>query len=266
MLMKMMITCGFMLALLTALWLLQDRLIYYPRHYGIPVEHLPSIITPLRYETTEGQQTAFYLAPKAAPLNRVWFVFGGNASLALDWQAGLQRMAAANDCFVLVDYPGFGYSQGYPSARAIDESSEALFVRVAAHLELTAAQLETRLALLGHSLGAAAALQMTARHRPVRIVLLSPFISLRAAASDVFGFWVQPLVRNHYDNQARLLALVGSPPSTTIVHGRRDEIIPVTHSRALAEQFAWLHYIEIEDAYHNDLFDKAEDQLRKVLQ
>jgi pimeloyl-ACP methyl ester carboxylesterase len=64
------------------------------------------------------------------------------------------------------------------------------------------------------------------------------------------------LRRHDYDNVARLEGISGlpSPPVIVIVHGRRDEVIPVEMSRRLATEYpSLIRYIELAGAEHNSL-------------
>lgn len=249
-------------ALLLLPSLFQDRMVYFPRAYE-PGMAVPAPLTRLRYRTGQGEQSAFWWPPAAGEARRVWLVFGGNASLALDWLPVLAALSDARDGFLLLDYPGFGDNEGRPSAAASQEGAEAAWAALARHLAVPPVALERRLALLGHSIGAAAALRFAQGHRPQRLVLVSPFTSLRAVAQYHYGAWVGPLVRNDYDNGAALAALAGTP--AVLIHGSADEVVPVAMGRELAQAHARLRYVEIPGARHNDIFDRGGSALREAL-
>jgi len=131
-----------------------------------------------------GPQTAYLLRP-SGDIDTLWLFFGGNAMLARDWLAFLDKVLThmgehqvprTNTAFLLVDYPGYGRNAGAPSPESVLKSS---------HLALEAAlqQLpEVRVQLLGHSLGAAAAAQLAADWDlpggPGLLVLSAPFIDI----------------------------------------------------------------------------------------
>src|SRR3712207_8818864 len=53
---------------------------------------------------------------------RIWVAFPGNGSLALDWLAFVARDPNPANAYLLVDYPGYGRSEGY--ARSEEHTSE----------------------------------------------------------------------------------------------------------------------------------------------
>ncbi|MCA1764735.1 MAG: hypothetical protein LC633_00515 [Desulfobulbaceae bacterium] len=124
----------------------QHRLIYYPRSYvGKPP--LPERGEVLGYNTGQGRQAAFYLPPAGDPgqvPGRLWLMFGGNASLALDWLGLIKDFPDPEAAFLLVDYPGYGRSEGRPGPAAILESAETALLALAAHLGAPPADLERR--------------------------------------------------------------------------------------------------------------------------
>ena len=117
---------------------------------------------------------------------------------------------------------------------------------------------------MGHSLGAAAILLFAADHNPNKIVLVSPFTSLRDMACRMVGKPLCYLAKHNYDNRARLKEVVEKKPvpEIYIIHGSRDEVIPVTMGRELGEEFsAVVQYQEIPNSSHNTIFMLAEDQI-----
>jgi pimeloyl-ACP methyl ester carboxylesterase len=69
------------------------------------------------------------------------------------------------------------------------------------------------------------------------------------------------LLRENFDNEARLGEILRSkrPPDITIVHGDRDEVIPVEMGRALAASHPGaIRYFEIEGGSHNSVVAREE--------
>ena len=246
----------------------QHQLIYHPRPYrenyrqALPVgaEEIESVLPC-------GRQVAFYLPPRGHGTelpHRVWVAFSGNASLALDWLPILPRASTTGDAFLLIDYPGYGKSAGRASIANTRAAADAAVGALARRLGLAERELEPRLSVLGHSLGAAAALDFAAHHGVGRAVLSAPFTSLREEAGLVAGRLLACLLRENYDNRASLARLAKRNPraQVTIFHGTDDTLIPVTMSRQLAAQFpATVTLHEVPGADHNSILSDARDEL-----
>jgi pimeloyl-ACP methyl ester carboxylesterase len=246
----------------------QHSMIYHPRSYEAGEERG----TTLAYSTSEGRQLAFYIPPdtggEQAP-DRLWVLFSGNASLALDWLGFVERYPGRHDGFLLVDYPGYGRCEGSASPRSIEESTEAAFDRLAQRLHTTRAVLDGKLGVVGHSLGCAAALDFAVNHPVDRVVLLSPFTTLREMAQKTVGWPLCWLLRHKFDNRARLaeLAARGNPPRVDLFHGSLDEVIPVRMGSDLAVNFPrMIAFHEVPEATHNMIQVMARDQIFAAMQ
>ncbi len=248
------------------LFIFQHKLIWFPRHYGPDYKlTLPKTAVELHYTTSEGKQCSFYIPPSGvtAP-GRVWVLFCGNGSKALDWVDLVARAPDKRDGFLLIDYPGYGLCEGSATPAGIRESSGKAFSELAAHLQATPAGLDGKLNVLAHSIGCAAALEFAVLHPVRKVILVAPFTSLRDMARRTVGWPLCWLLRHNFDNRARLAELSArpTPPRVTIFHGSEDALIPKQMGRSLAETFpntATFH--EIPDADHNSIVYDAERQI-----
>ena len=140
----------------------QRKLIYHPREYAVDYKSvLPARAFALEYEASCGKQTAYYIPPSLRPTeppSRLWIFFGGNGSLALDWQYLVHRLPDERAGVLLIDYPGYGTCEGQPSAVSIADSSRKVLPALAKKLGVDEKQLEGGIGVVGHSLGCAAGL------------------------------------------------------------------------------------------------------------
>jgi pimeloyl-ACP methyl ester carboxylesterase len=248
----------------------QGRLIYHPQPYRPDLASvLPKQVEFLPFTTSQGRQTAFWLPPRAGGVpDRVWMCFTGNGDLTLSWLPVVQDVADSNVGFLFVDYPGYGLCEGSCTPGRILASSEAAVVALAQHLALSSDQLDQRMAVLGHSLGCAAALQYAACHPVRRVVLVSPFTSMLAMARRIVGWPLCYVLWHRFDNVARLddLALRVPPPPVTILHGDMDEMIPVQMGRDLAASHpTFVTLYELPNGGHNDILALGQDAIRAAL-
>jgi len=253
-----------LLGVLLMLALFQHKLIYHPRSY--PTGYQPwktSSLELLRYQTAEGSQTAYYLPPENNSVQRVWVLFGGNAGLALDWLGLLAQLSSAGVGFLLIDYPGYGACEGSASPETIRLSTREA---VQAWKREFGLESQPSWATLGHSLGAAAALQFAEDHPVGRIVLLAPFTSLADMVRHLFGGWLVPLLRHPFENRKPLQMVLERNPTPVILiaHGDRDEVVPVEMGRELAAlNPKQIEYLEVPDTGHNDILSKLWARLQQ---
>ena len=242
------IVAGVVVLGVVALYIWQDLLIWHPHPYlQGEVELFPLPLTALVFRTAQGTQTAFYTPPRdgrALP-STLWVLFAGNGSLALDWGDIIRRDTHPGQAFLFVDYPGYGRCEGKPSPASIRENATGAMDTLARRLgqpdgpalARTVAAGGGRLAVMGHSIGTGVTLEFAASRPEVsKVVLISPFTSLRDMARTVVGWPLCWLLRGNFDNRARLdeLAARPTPPAVIIFHGDEDTLVPPAMGRALA--------------------------------
>jgi pimeloyl-ACP methyl ester carboxylesterase len=243
-------------AVIALVYLSQHAMLYHPRPYDARyASYLPGDGVELSFRTGSGKQVAFYL-PRGLGQQipkRLWIAFCGNGSLALDWTGLIGRDRQAGDAFLLIDYPGYGKSEGYAAIATTRAAADGALEALAKHLNTTTDKLEPLLNVLGHSWGTAVALDFATRHSPQRIVLIAVFTNLREEAALVVGGPLSYLLSESYDNLSclRELARRSPPPRVEIFHGTKDDIIPVRMGRALAERFpAFVKFHPVEGGDH----------------
>jgi pimeloyl-ACP methyl ester carboxylesterase len=166
---------------------------------------------------------------------------------------------------LLVDYPGYGKSEGWPNIAKTRSAADGALVALAARLGVEATTLEARLDTMGHSLGAAAALDFASHHPQVRrIILFAPFTSLREEAAIFIGSPLSHLLAGNCDNRAALrqLAQHRPPPRVVVFHGLQDGMIPPGMGRKLAAEFpGFVTFRGIPEANHDTVVATAEDEI-----
>lgn len=191
-------------------------------------------------------------------LLRGWWI-KGRGERALVWYDGnagnisyrLENAKILADLFGLdmavVDYRGYGLSEGTPGEAGLYLDGLAIYDQAAAR-----GFTPERIVIFGRSLGAAVALEVALRRPGSPLILESAFLSAPALARAVYPFVPSFLVRTRFDN-ARKIGQVQGPK--LILHGDRDEIVPFDHGRRLFELAPPPKtFYAIPAATHNDTY------------
>ncbi|HEU4853555.1 MAG TPA: alpha/beta hydrolase [Telluria sp.] len=153
--------------------------------------------------------------------------FGGNAE---DVNGSLGELAAAfpGHAIYLMQYRGYGGSDGAPTEEGLVSDALALYDKVRRRHE--------RIEVAGRSLGSGVAIQLAAARPVDRLVLITPFDSMRDVAGRHYPYLpVRWLLRDPYDSAA-YAPKVNAP--TVLVAAADDEIIPRASTEALFRCFA----------------------------
>jgi fermentation-respiration switch protein FrsA (DUF1100 family) len=173
----------------------------------------------------------------------------GNAGNIGDRVLHARLLADAGLDVFLFDYRGYGRSEGRP-----DEEGTYRDARAARQALLRRDGVDGgRVVYLGESIGGAVALALAVETPPMGLVLQSAFTSVKDMGRLHYPFIPAAIVPDAYPNLRRV-ARIGTP--LLVIHGDRDDIVPVGHGRALFEAAPQPKRLEIvRGAGHNDLLD-----------
>ncbi len=233
--------------LVGAMWpRLVERLVFQPSP-GVDIrpEQLGIEAEDVSLEAEDGTRLhAFFLPAPGDATRAVLFLHGnaGNASHRLPNAAQLARLGAH---VLLLDYRGYGLSEGTPSESGVYADARAAL----SHLVGARRIAPERIVLFGRSIGGAVAVDL-ARDRPLGgVILESTFSSLRDAAEQVLGGLGRLLVSG-FDSKQKI-ARVRAP--LLFFHGDRDDIVDHSLGRRLYEAAPPPKAFEtLEGAGHND--------------
>lgn len=173
----------------------------------------------------------------------------GNAGNVTHRFETMERIAEAGSSVLVIDYRGYGKSEGRPT-------ESGLYTDAAAGYDWLAARgyRPEQIVLHGESLGTAVAVELAARRGSRGLVLEAPFTSARDVASGVLPL-IGPALISGFDS-ARRIRSVRVP--LLVIHGDRDDIIDPALGRrlfALANEPKTLWVVT--GAGHNDLVPAA---------
>ncbi|OGG51899.1 MAG: hypothetical protein A3F84_02795 [Candidatus Handelsmanbacteria bacterium RIFCSPLOWO2_12_FULL_64_10] len=193
--------------------------------------------------TSYGKVEAWFLPPLSQGTgNAPAVIFAhGNGELIDFWPEQFEGLRHLGMGALLVEYPGYGRSEGTPSQQTVTEAFVVAYDTLVARQGVD----PSRIVLLGRSLGGGAVCALAAKRPAAALILLSTFTSVRPLA---WKFLVPGLlVRDPFDNLAVVRAFTGP---VLVAHGTRDGLIPYQHGVALS-QAAQRGRLLTYDAGHN---------------
>jgi len=234
-------------ALLVVMALMEGKLVYFPlrRHDGAPAG-FGLRFEELRLRASDGVSLHGWWIRAGG--DRVLLLFHGNAgniSHRLE-RAKLFSERLGLDLF-LVDYRGFGLSEGRPSEAGLYRDGLAIY---------DAARERgfppERIVLFGESLGCAVAVEVALARPCAGVALETPFLSVPALARRHYPFVPGFLIRTRFDTESKI-ARVG--PRKLFLAAEQDEIVPGSHARRLFERATPpKELFVIRGATHNDTY------------
>lgn len=153
---------------------------------------------------------------------------------------------------VLVDYRGYGRSEGTPSEAGLYADGRAMY-----QAALDRGFLPEQIVLFGRSLGGAVALDVALERACSGVVLETPFLSVTALARTHYPFVPPFLIRTRFDNERKIGRL---QVPKLLVQAERDEIVPLPHVErlfTLAPQPK--RFYLLRGASHNDLYQSTDE-------
>ena len=142
----------------------------------------------------------------------------------------------------LVEYPGYGGTAGKPTQRTVTNAAIVAYDTIAERADVD----QSRIIAHGFSLGGAVAAQLADSRGVHGLILESTFTSMPAMyrSMRIPGF----LCRDPFRTDAILAEYAGP---VLLMHGKRDTIVPPSHSQDLLAIARNATYLEMEGG-HND--------------
>ena len=231
-------------ALLGALWLAQERLIFQPTRSDPALPIVRDSDVHERFVDVPGARLSLLELRRPDPAGVVFFLHG-NAGNLQSWFVNTDFYRRANFDLVMLDYRGYGKSSGRI------ESEAQLHADVLAVWQQVAPRYQGRkVVVYGRSLGTGLAATLSVAIEPDLTMLVSPYQSLLALAREHYP-WVPPAVIRYPLRTDAVIGRIRSP--VLLVHGERDPLIPLHHSRALLTHAPRARLAVVDGAGHNDL-------------
>jgi len=246
-----------------------ERIIFQPsRGVGLTPQSLGIHAEEVFLTSEDGVKLhAFQLPARGEPLGLSLLFLHGNAGNASHRLPNADQLAALGVDVLLLDYRGYGRSEGRPSEDGVYADGRAAL----RHLTEAQGVPQDRLVLFGRSLGGAVAVELARNHAVAGVILESTFSSAGDVAKRVLGFPLGPLLRQRFDSSSK----IGDADCPVLfIHGDQDDIIPIELGQKLFRSALEPKWFEtVHGAGHNDLviiggapyFRRISDFLRRDL-
>ncbi|CCI50486.1 unnamed protein product [Albugo candida] len=254
---------------LTLLFVYQDKLLYFPSIPGAPkltkdnpsgyrhpreydIEHEDVMIP-----TEDGIRIHVWLLKQSNSLGYPTIIFfhgnSGNIGFRLPNAIQLFRNVKCN--ILLVDYRGYGHSEGVPSEIGLQMDAKASLSFLRQHKKID----RNKIVLFGRSLGGAVAVYLATtspKDHLAGVILENTFLSISSmvdAIMPALRYFKSIVLRIEWNNEARITQV--SQP-TLLIAGTADELVPHFHMQRLHTILQSINanvvWYAVENGTHND--------------
>lgn len=231
----------------------QRQLEYFPdtRPPGAPRDSGVPEMREVTVKTDDGLSLVAWFAPPKKKDGRIVVMFHGNGGNIAERAGKARNFLGRGYGVYMAEYRGYGGNAGSPT-------EEGLYRDARAGLKWLEGQgfSPAQFVIYGESIGTGVAVQMASEIKPNILILEAPFSSA-AAVGQANYFWlpVAFLMKDKFDSIAKIGAI---SPALLIVHGDRDNIVPIRFSRDL---FAAANdpkkFVTIGGGGHGDLYSRG---------
>ncbi|MGH9630136.1 MAG: alpha/beta hydrolase [Bryobacteraceae bacterium] len=198
---------------------------------------------------------AWWIEKQDAPLATLHL--HGNGGNITHRSLPARQIAEAGSSVLLLDYRGYGKSDGRPAEAGLYQDADAAYE----HL-ISQGYPPERIIVHGESLGTAIAVDLAARKPCAGVVLEAPFPSVKAVAARVLPL-VGPLLISGFDSQSKI-GKVDAP--LLFVHGTADQVISYDLGKQLYDAAPEpKELLTVEGGDHNDLHIFAGTKYKETL-
>lgn len=222
---------------------------YSPDRMGLKFEDL-------FFTTDDGVKIKGWFVPCVGAKRTILFCHGNAGNIG----HRVEKLKFFNDmgCNVfIIDYRGYGKSNGAPSEAGFYKDAEAAYD----HL-LSRGIAPDQIIGYGESIGGAVIVDLASKKRMRGIILDSTFSSVKDMVRVSYGFVPHWLFRSRFDSESKIKSIT---IPKLIIHSVNDEIVPLQLGRKLYDAASSpKEFLEIYGG-HNSNFYESNDILRKKI-
>jgi fermentation-respiration switch protein FrsA (DUF1100 family) len=200
--------------------------------------------------------------PVESEMVLLWFHGNaGNISYRYDMIRAMMKLPVR---VFIIDYRGYGRSEGTPSERGLYLDARAAWDYLVNERGIS----PERVIIFGKSLGSAPAVDLAAQVEPAGLIVQSGFTSAREMAAAVLPFFPRALLQTKMDSIAKISRV---RCRKLFIHSRADEVVPFKLGYRLYQAAPEpKQFYEVEGAPHNSTYvvggARYLDALRKFIE
>jgi fermentation-respiration switch protein FrsA (DUF1100 family) len=241
-----------------AAYLGQRKLMYFPdTARTAPAEAGLAGVAERVLDTSDGHRVIAWYG-KAEPGRPTLLYFHGNGGSLAIRAPRIARFMAEGWGVYMMTYRGYGGSTGSPS-----EAANVADARLAYAALLKEGVPPSSIIAYGESLGSGIAVRIAAELPVAGVILDAPYTSIVDLAAQAYPFLpVRLFLIDRYDSR-RYIGAIKAP--LLILHGARDEVIPVEMGRELARLAPQPKRLAVfPNGHHSDLYLNGNDAIDAV--
>lgn len=236
-------------------YLFQDNFLFFPKKTPNTASALSndSMIEAVTIKTGDSEYLYGWLCKKTNyQKQKIIIYFGGNGDEVSDLV--LQAKQNLDWAILLVNYPGYGNSDGKPSEKSFFDSALKIYDNLISRRDIDT----NNIVIMGRSIGTGVATFLAYKRKNIGVILISPFASMAKVVNDKLGCLlpINLILKNQFDSKT-YASKINSP--LLCIYGTKDNIIPMRHSKSLMKY--WGGRVESRELIgfnHNNLIGSKE--------
>lgn len=226
---------------------LETTLLYHPAA-GDPVyDPPPQPIQDLELPMPDGTRIHARWAPNPQATGAVLYCHGNGGNIEHHAKNVRDIWDNLHESVLIIDYPGYGYSQGKPTEAGCHAAADAAYDWLTQKQKIVPG----RILIMGESLGGGVAVDLASRRDYRALILVRTFTCVADMADDQFPLlFSASLVTNHFDN---LQKIPQCKQPVFIAQADQDRTIPFRHGERLRQACtAPVDFCVLRGLGHND--------------
>jgi fermentation-respiration switch protein FrsA (DUF1100 family) len=241
------VLCVGYLGALLVLLLLENWLIYRPSGPEDWLAKPQGEIEDVALVSADGTRLHGWWYAKPGSGTALLFFHGNAGNLSWRGDAMMSLRDQLDVGVLIIDYPGYGKSQGRPTEAGCYAAADAAYDWLTTEQRIPG----PNVLLCGESLGGGVAVDLASRKPHRALILIKTFTSMPDVGQGLYPFMpVRLLMRNRFDSLAKL---DDCKQPIFVAHGDNDHVIPFSHGERLyTAAHAPKQFLRLEGADHND--------------